>query len=73
MEISLSLFFFACIYVTDISPCFAAENTDGLSPDRTDGVSNDSSGNSKIESLQKQIAVEMKVKQGPIKFRVWKQ
>ena len=56
--------FIACIYVTDTSPCFAAENTDGLSPDRTDGVSNDSSGNSKIESLQKQIAVEMKVKQG---------
>lgn len=44
--------------------CLVAENDDALSPDRTDGVSNDSAGGSRIESLKKQIAVEMKVKQG---------
>ena len=43
---------------------FAAENDDALSPDKTDGVSNEPAVNSKIESLKKQIAVEMKVKQG---------
>lgn len=42
---------------------FSAENDDALSPDKTDGVSN-GSGSSRIESLKKQIAVEMKVKQG---------
>ena len=43
--------------------CPTAENDEVVSPDKTDGVSNDT-GNSRIESLKKQIAVEMKVKQG---------
>ena len=44
--------------------CLAAENDSALSPDRTDGQQNEPDGSSKIESLKKQIAVEMKVKQG---------
>ena len=43
--------------------CPTAENDEAVSPDKTDGVSNDT-GSSRIESLKKQIAVEMKVKQG---------
>ena len=50
--------------MADINFCFAAENNDALSPDRTDGESNDTTANSRIDSLKKQIAVEMKVKQG---------
>ena len=44
--------------------CLAAEYDNALSPDRTDGEQNESDGSNKIESLKKQIAVEMKVKQG---------
>lgn len=40
------------------------DNEDVLSPDKTDGVSNEPAINGKIDSLKKQIAVEMKVKQG---------
>ena len=40
------------------------ELDDGLSPDKTDGDSNDVAGSNRIESLKKQFAVEMKVKQG---------
>lgn len=43
--------------------CLLAENDSALSPDKTDGVHSDPAS-SKIESLKKQIAVEMKVKQG---------
>lgn len=46
-----------------VSEDVASENEDALSPDRTDGVSN-GPGSIRIESLKKQIAVEMKVKQG---------
>lgn len=44
--------------------CIVAENDNALSPDKTDGMQNEPAGSSKIESLKKQIAVEMKVKQG---------
>lgn len=47
--------------VSDDTP---SENDNALSPDKTDGQQNESDGSSKIESLKKQIAVEMKVKQG---------
>lgn len=40
------------------------DGEDMLSPDRPDGSAKDGSGNYRIDSLQKQLGVEMKVKQG---------
>ncbi|XP_078347622.1 serine/threonine-protein kinase N2-like [Oculina patagonica] len=47
-----------------VSEDMPSENDNALSPDKTDGMQNEPAGSSKIESLKKQIAVEMKVKQG---------
>nr|XP_058969985.1 serine/threonine-protein kinase N2-like isoform X2 [Pocillopora verrucosa] len=47
-----------------VSEDMPVDNEDVLSPDKTDGVSNEPAINGKIDSLKKQIAVEMKVKQG---------